>query len=202
MAVVGRHAHQAQPPGVRAQRRPHAGVQPVCDRRGRGRRPEPGRATRVDGVRQAGGEVVLDLVVEAADEPAEDVAEHRHRRGHVGGRRSWWAAKSSPRRGAVVVEHRRHVDAVGELERDGEQEADQPRAREVEASTAHHGLNSSGIDDGPAEVGELAGGDLGDDRRPAAAAEWPAGRGGPVISATRSLTSRFLRARNPYSGHM
>jgi hypothetical protein len=52
-------------------------------------------------VREAWSEVVLDLVVQATDEPAESMSEDGKRGRTSAVVRNWCTAKSSPRRAAV-----------------------------------------------------------------------------------------------------
>jgi hypothetical protein len=70
---------------VGAQGGPYAGVQTVGDAVVVAGLPESIGEEWIDRVRQAGREVVFDSVVEAADEPSDEVSDDREWSGDVGG---------------------------------------------------------------------------------------------------------------------
>ena len=65
-------SHLAQPASVRANGRPDAGVEPVVDSVTLALVTEPLSEQRVDGVGEARREVMLDLVIQASDDPSEE----------------------------------------------------------------------------------------------------------------------------------
>ncbi len=108
-------------------------------------------------MRKPGCEVVFDLVLEAAHEPRRGPTDHGCPAADVGRgvqlmRGEVVAAARCRRQGELG-----RVDGVRKLEEDGEDEANEPRAREVEREHRPPTVEREWQRDGPSDMEHLAG---------------------------------------------
>ena len=145
-------AHRPQPTAVRAECSPYTRMEAVRHAGLAADAMEPGGDDRIHRVGKSRGEMVLDLMVEPADQPAEGVTEDRHRRGDVDRRAELVGEEVAAASRRQLVVELGDVDAVCELERHGQHEPDQPRAHQVEAR-ALPTTGSSGAGSRPPSLG-------------------------------------------------
>ena len=111
---------------------------------------KPGGDDRIHGMGKARGQMVLDLVVQPADQPAEGVTEDRNRRGDVDGGAELVGEEVRSTSWRQLVVEVGDVDAVCQLECHRQHEPDQPGAHQVEAEHAPPWIRQEWDHDGPA----------------------------------------------------